>query len=62
MSTQQHETAGMARGEIQAEYDAVMKQCPRAEKQIRSVRFHQLAAKGPVYARSFVRKVLGNEG
>ncbi len=30
--------------------------------QIRSVRFHHRGSKGPVYARSFIRKVLGNEG
>ena len=50
------------KAEVQADRDGVMKACPRAEKQIRSVRFHHLAAKGPVFARSFIRKVLGNEG
>eukprot|EP00538_Stauroneis_constricta_P002268 CAMPEP_0119557434 /NCGR_PEP_ID=MMETSP1352-20130426/9100_1 /TAXON_ID=265584 /ORGANISM="Stauroneis constricta, Strain CCMP1120" /LENGTH=510 /DNA_ID=CAMNT_0007604541 /DNA_START=109 /DNA_END=1637 /DNA_ORIENTATION=- len=34
--------------------------CPRI-KQIRSVAFHNLAAKGPVYARSLTRKVVGDE-
>ncbi|KAL3784284.1 hypothetical protein ACHAW5_010104 [Stephanodiscus triporus] len=41
--------------------DAAYRNCPRASTQIRSVRFSYLYAKGPVYARSFVRKVLGNE-
>ena len=41
---------------------AMMRDCPRASSQIRSVRFSHLYAKGPVYARSFVRKILGNEG
>lgn len=50
------------KGEKQADYDAVMAGCPRVTKQIRSVKFHSLGAKGPVYARSFIRKVLENEG
>ena len=41
---------------------ATVRECPRASAQIRSVRFSHLHAKGPGYARSFVRKVLGNEG
>ncbi|KAL3810880.1 hypothetical protein ACHAXA_003402 [Cyclostephanos tholiformis] len=41
--------------------DAAFRDCPRVTKQIRSVRFSYLYAKGPVYARSFVRKLLGNE-
>jgi len=49
------------RGVKQEDWDSVMEGCPRAMDQIRSVRFHHLAAKGPVYARSFIRKVLGNE-
>jgi len=50
------------KGEKQEDWDRVMEGCPRAKAQIRSVRYHSLAAKGPVYARSFIRKVLGNEG
>ena len=50
------------KSERQADYDDVMENCPRAMNQIRSVRFHSLGAKGPVYARSFIRKLLGNEG
>lgn len=57
----EHEAGIAHKGEKQADWDAVMEGCPRAKEQIRSVRFHHLAAKGPVYARSFVRKVLGNE-
>jgi len=53
--------AGVAhKGEKQADWDRVMEECPRLG-QMRSVRFHAYAAKGPVYARSFIRKVLGNE-
>jgi len=48
-------------GAIQADRNKKMAGCPRALDQIRSVRFHHLAAKGPVYARSFTRKLLGNE-
>ncbi|KAL7537933.1 hypothetical protein ACHAWF_005943 [Thalassiosira exigua] len=47
--------------ERRAERDRIREGCPRVKDQIRSVRFHHLAAKGPVYARSFVRKVLGDE-
>jgi len=47
--------------ERQADYDAVLASCPRAATQIRSVRFHHYGSKGPVYARSFTRQVLGNE-
>ncbi|KAL7540463.1 hypothetical protein ACHAXR_012925 [Thalassiosira sp. AJA248-18] len=57
----EHPVGIMHRGEKQADWDAVLGACPRAMDQIRSVRFHHLAAKGPVYARSFIRKVLGNE-
>jgi len=39
---------------------AETKKCPRYE-QVRKVAFHDLAAKGPLYARSMGRKVLGNE-
>jgi hypothetical protein len=56
------ETGYIHKGEKQADYDAVMANCPRVQRQIRSVKFHHLGAKGPVYARSFIRKVLGNEG
>jgi hypothetical protein len=42
--------------------DAAYRDCPRVTDQIRSVRFSHLYAKGPVYARSFVRKLVGNEG
>ena len=47
--------------ERQLDRDRVIRDCPRARDQVRSVRFHHLSAKGPVYARSFVRKVLGDE-
>ena len=46
--------------ERQRDLDRVLRDCPRAA-QVRSVRFHHLSAKGPVYARSFSRKVLGDE-
>lgn len=36
------------------------KDCPRID-QIRKLAIHNVAAKGPVYARSMVRKILGNE-
>lgn len=58
----EHEAGYIHKGEKQADYDAVMAACPRVGGQIRSVRFHHLGAKGPVYARSFIRKLLGNEG
>jgi hypothetical protein len=58
----EHQPGIIHKGEKQADQDAVMASCPRAKGQIRSVRFHHLGAKGPVYARSFIRKVLGNEG
>lgn len=38
----------------------VRKDCPRVD-QIRKVAVHNVAAKGPVWARSLVRKILGNE-
>ena len=57
-----HENGIIHKAEKQLDYDNVMNDCPRVQKQIRSVRFHSLGAKGPVYARSFVRKLLGNEG
>ena len=57
-----HPAGIIHKGERQADYDAVMETCPRVEEQIRSVKFHHLGAKGPVYARSFIRKLLGNEG
>ncbi|KAL7480319.1 hypothetical protein ACHAW6_006064 [Cyclotella cf. meneghiniana] len=57
----EHEAGYIHKGEKQADYDAVMAACPRVGGQIRSVRFHHLGAKGPVYARSFIRKLLGNE-
>lgn len=47
--------------ERQADHGAVLASCPRASNQIRSVRFHHYGSKGPVYARSFTRQVLGNE-
>lgn len=56
-----HENGIIHKAEKQLDYDNVMNDCPRVQKQIRSVRFHSLGAKGPVYARSFVRKLLGNE-
>lgn len=49
------------RGLKQSDWDGVMEECDRVKEQVRSVRFHALSAKGPVYARSFIRKVLGNE-
>lgn len=57
----EHEAGFIHKGEKQADYDRVMAECPRIH-QIRSVNFHHLGAKGPVYARSFIRKVLANEG
>jgi len=57
----QHETGIIHMAERQADYDAVLEACPRATTQIRSVRFHHFGSKGPVYARSFTRKLLGNE-
>ncbi len=36
------------------------KECPRVD-QIRKLSVHNFAAKGPVWARSMVRKILGNE-
>mmetsp|Transcript_6705 Transcript_6705/g.13789 ORF Transcript_6705/g.13789 Transcript_6705/m.13789 type:complete len:581 (+) Transcript_6705:114-1856(+) len=59
--TKDHPPGVAHKGEKQADRDAVRKACPRAEKQIRTLRFHHLASKGPVYARSFARKLLGNE-
>ena len=53
-----HHEAGIHKAEKQMDYDNVMNECPRVQKQIRSVRFHSLGAKGPVYARSFVSKVI----
>jgi hypothetical protein len=58
----EHEAGYIHKGEVQADFDAVMANCPRAKGQIRSIKFHYLSAKGPVYARSFIRKLLGNEG
>ena len=57
-----HEPPGIIHmAERQADYDGVLEACPRATTQIRSVRFHHFGSKGPVYARSFTRKLLGNE-
>ncbi len=45
------------------EEDDILEKCPHAlQIHQRTVRFHYMAAKGPVYARSFIRKILGNEG
>lgn len=57
----EHPPGYIHKGEKQADHDAVMEACPRVKDQIRSVRFHHIGAKGPVYARSFIRKILGNE-
>jgi len=58
----QHPPGIIHLAERQADYDAVLASCPRvAANQIRSVRFHHYGSKGPVYARSFTRQVLGNE-
>ena len=57
----QHEPGIIHLAERQADYDAVLQSCPRASTQIRSLRFHHFGSKGPVYARSFTRKLLGNE-
>ena len=57
----EHEAGVAHEGEKQADRDQVFSQCPRAKHQIRTLRFHHLASKGPVYARSFTRKLLGNE-
>lgn len=47
----------------QAQWEDILEKCPHALQMYqRSVRFHYKAAKGPVYARSFIRKILGNEG
>jgi hypothetical protein len=51
-----------AEGGEGGEASTVIRDCPRAVAQILSVRFSHLHAKGPVYARLFLRKVLGNEG
>ena len=56
-----HDSGISHMAERQADYDAVLQTCPRATTQIRSVRFHHFGSKGPVYARSFTRKLLGNE-
>eukprot|EP00584_Thalassiosira_punctigera_P001662 CAMPEP_0172538584 /NCGR_PEP_ID=MMETSP1067-20121228/9951_1 /TAXON_ID=265564 ORGANISM="Thalassiosira punctigera, Strain Tpunct2005C2" /NCGR_SAMPLE_ID=MMETSP1067 /ASSEMBLY_ACC=CAM_ASM_000444 /LENGTH=549 /DNA_ID=CAMNT_0013324105 /DNA_START=250 /DNA_END=1900 /DNA_ORIENTATION=- len=56
-----HKPGVAHKGERQADWDRVIEGCPRAREQVRSVRFHHHHAKGPVYARSFIRKVLGNE-
>jgi hypothetical protein len=40
--------------------EANLEKCPRRD-QIRQVSFHYYAAKGPMFARSLARKVLGNE-
>ncbi|KAL7443612.1 hypothetical protein ACHAXM_009051 [Skeletonema potamos] len=57
----QHQPGFIHMAERQADYHAVLEACPRAATQIRSVRFHHFGSKGPVYARSFTRKLLGNE-
>lgn len=38
-----------------------MANCPQAKGLIHSIKFHYLGTKGPVYARLFIRKLLGNE-
>ncbi len=49
--------------ERQAQWEEILEKCPHAlQIHQRSVRFHYMTAKGPVYARSFIRKILGNEG
>ena len=58
----EHEAGIIHKAEKQADFDEVIENCPRVKDQIRSVRFHHRGSKGPVYARSFIRKVLGNEG
>jgi hypothetical protein len=40
--------------------EKALDECPRRD-QIRQVSFHYYAAKGPMFARSLARKVLGNE-
>jgi hypothetical protein len=40
--------------------EAALEKCPRRD-QIRQVSFHYYAAKGPMFARSLARKILGNE-
>lgn len=37
-----------------------LKQCPHAD-QVKYVAFHHVSAKGPIFARSMTRKILGNE-
>jgi hypothetical protein len=54
--------AGDSNARMMMRRDAAYRDCPRVVDQIRSVRFSHMFAKGPVYARSFVRKLLGNEG
>jgi hypothetical protein len=46
---------------IHHDHDAVMANCPQAKGQIHSIKFHYLGTNGPVYARLFIRKLLGNE-
>ena len=59
-TTNNDEGAGTRQAQFEEE---ILNKCPHA-KQIHehSVRFHYMAAKGPVYARSFIRKILGDEG
>lgn len=56
-----HEPGVIHMAERQADHDSVLDVCPRAKTQIRSVHFHHYGSKGPVYARSFTRKLLANE-
>jgi len=58
----EHKKGYQHKGERQADWDRVMAGCPHVKDgRVRRVKFHHYAAKGPVYARSFIRKVLGNE-
>lgn len=56
-----HDPGVIHMAERQADHDSVLDACTRAKTQIRSVHFHHYGSKGPVYARSFTRKLLANE-
>lgn len=59
-TTNNDEGAGTRQAQFEEE---ILNKCPHAlQIHERSVRFHYMAAKGPVYARSFIRKILGDEG
>lgn len=57
----QRESGIIHMAERQSDYDTVLESCPRVKTQIRSIRFHHWNSKGPVYARSFTRRLLADE-